>query len=73
MSKRLRLLSFTVQPVVVWDDGTDLTPGPPMETLSLSLDGLRDMAERFPEQLQRLVETLPEALSATVSDKDDTL
>lgn len=52
--RRLRLQHFLVQPVVVWDDGSELTPGPPVQPQPLTLAGLRDLADTWPEKLAEL-------------------
>ena len=51
---RLRLHHFVVQPVVVWDDGEDLTPGPVIQPQMLTLAGLRDLAENWASTLAEL-------------------
>ena len=54
--RRLRLQNFLVPTVVVWDDGTELMPGPPVQPQPLTLAGLRDLAETWPEKLAELQE-----------------
>lgn len=51
---RLRLQHFVVQPVLVWDDGNDLVPGPAVEPQPLTLQGLRDLGESWPDKLAEL-------------------
>jgi hypothetical protein len=51
---RLRLQHFIVQPVLSWDDGEDLTPGPVVQPQSLSYAGLRELVEGWPEKLAQL-------------------
>jgi hypothetical protein len=51
---RLRLQHFVVQPVVVWDDGEELLPGPAIEPQPLTLAGLRDLAETWGAKLAEL-------------------
>lgn len=50
----LRLLHFTVQPVLVEDDGENLRPGPPIKPTTLSLADLARLVETWPEQLAAL-------------------
>lgn len=52
--KRIRLQHFIVQPVLVLDDGEEFTPGPRIEPQPLTLAGLRDLVERWPENLAEL-------------------
>ena len=52
--RRLRLQHFVVQPVLVWDDGEELAPGPPVQPQSLTYAGLRDLAEHWPATLAEL-------------------
>lgn len=56
---RARLLHLTVQPVVVFDDGENLTPGPEMQALALSPVQVQELIATLPEQLARLTESLP--------------
>lgn len=58
---KLRLVIINIQPVVVWDDGENLTPGPTMEVLSLGLDGLKDFVDKFPGQLDKLAEDIKQS------------
>jgi hypothetical protein len=51
---RLRLQHFIVQPVLVWDDGNDLTPGPQVQPQPLTVAGLRELAEEWPAKLAEL-------------------
>lgn len=51
--RRLRVQQILVQPVLVWDDGEELTPAPGLQQLSVPLS-----------QLARLVETLPAEVAA---------
>ena len=61
MTRRLRVAHVVVQPVLVWDDGEELTPGPGVQPLSLSLSA-------FPEFPQQLAEQLAEAENAASDD-----
>lgn len=44
---RLRVAHVIVQPVLVWDDGEELTPGPAAQAVQVSLGRLDGMAERL--------------------------
>lgn len=50
----VRLLHFVVQPVLVVDDGDEITPAPALQPNVLTLKGLRDMADRWPEHLAQM-------------------
>lgn len=52
--KRLRLQHFVVQPVLVWDDGETLSPGPPVQAQALTLEGAQDLVETWPSKLAEL-------------------
>lgn len=51
---KLRVLHFIVQPVLVWDDGSHLAPGPVVEPQALTLHGLRDLVDNWPAKLREL-------------------
>jgi hypothetical protein len=40
--------------VLVWDDGNELTPGPQVQPQPLTIAGLRDLVEHWPEKLAEL-------------------
>lgn len=55
---KLRVLHVLVQPVLVWDDGVELEPGPqvdavalPVSQLSGFVDGLSGEVEKLEQQL----------------------
>jgi hypothetical protein len=52
--RRLRLQHFVVQPVLVYDDGDELSPAPPVDPQALTLVGLRELAENWPAKLAEL-------------------
>lgn len=56
--KRLRVSHVLVQPVLVWDDGQELTPGPEVEATPLPLSGLPGLIEGLPRQVDELTEKL---------------
>lgn len=47
----VRLLHFVVQPVLVVDDGESLAAAPSVQASTLTLAGLRDLVDRWPEHL----------------------
>jgi hypothetical protein len=61
--RRLRIAHVVVQPVLVWDDGENLAPGPQTAGTAIGLAGLADL----PDQLRAEVA----ALEASASGADD--
>lgn len=66
MTRQLRIGSVVVQPVLVWDDGTELAPGPPIKALHLPLSEAREMLDQLPEQVAEL------AAQFAAGDDEDT-
>jgi hypothetical protein len=54
MTKRLRLAHVLVQPVLVWDDGEEITPGPQLGGVALPLSQVADELAKIPAQLGEL-------------------
>ena len=54
MSRRLRIQSLLVTPVLVWDDGEELTPGPELGQISLPLSRLGEFAGSLPAEVAAL-------------------
>lgn len=54
MTRRLRVAQVIVQPVLMWDDGDELTPGPPVQQATLTLSQLADWLERVPAEIEAL-------------------
>lgn len=59
MNKKLRVLHVVVQPVLVWDDGEELTPfeqqAQPIQVPLSALDGLADKLKVELSQLQEQI------------------
>lgn len=53
MSK-LRIAHIIVQPVLVWDDGEELTQGPELGQISIPLSKLTGFAESLPNEVAAL-------------------
>lgn len=53
MSK-LRIAHLVVQPVLVWDDGEELTPGPELGQIMIPLSKLGDFAGSLPAEVAAL-------------------
>lgn len=54
MNKKLRIAHLVVQPVLVWDDGEELTPGPELGQIAIPLSKLGDFAGTLPEEVVAL-------------------
>lgn len=52
--RKLRVLRIDVQPVLVWDDGETLTPGPTVEPSSWTVNDLPTMPDRLREAVAEL-------------------
>lgn len=46
-TRRLRVAHLIVQPVLVWDDGEDLEPGPGAEPVAVPLRGMDQFLARL--------------------------
>lgn len=55
---QLRVSHVVVQPVLVWDDGQELSPGPQVEAVQLPLSKLASFAPDIAAQLPELAEKL---------------
>ena len=49
--KRLRIAHVIVQPVLVWDDGENLAPGPQCNPVQVALADLPSLPERLTADL----------------------
>lgn len=47
MSRKLRVAHVLIQPVLVWDDGEELEPGPEASVVQVKLSELVGMADRL--------------------------
>lgn len=59
MTPRLRIAQINVQPVLVWDDGESLSPGPPCNPVPVAFADLPTLAEKLREQLAQLEQEQP--------------
>lgn len=57
-NRRLRIAHIIVQPVLVYDDGEEMTPGPVIDAAQLPVSKLASYAVRLPEQVAELAEKL---------------
>lgn len=46
-ARRLRVAHVIVTPVLVWDDGEELVPGPQADAIAVPLSALDGMADRL--------------------------
>lgn len=53
-TRTLRVLHVLVQPVLVWDDGEEMTPGPQVQPLTMPLSKTVDLASELPAQVEAL-------------------
>lgn len=54
MTQRLRIQSLLVTPVLVWDDGEELTDGPPLGQVSVPLSKLAAFGASLPAEVAAL-------------------
>ena len=66
---KLRIQQIIVRPMLVWDDGEELSPGPELQPIPLSLSQMEDFMKKLPLQVAALEEqSLNESLT---NDKND--
>ena len=61
MTRRLRISHLIVQPVVVWDDGEELTPGPELQTVNLPLSAAPSFIASLPDDIAAIAAQVAEA------------
>lgn len=54
--RRLRIARVIVQPVLVWDDGDELTDGPIVDPVQLPLSAVPGFIDSLPEQVAEIEE-----------------
>ncbi|OGL22622.1 hypothetical protein A2707_04895 [Candidatus Saccharibacteria bacterium RIFCSPHIGHO2_01_FULL_45_15] len=52
--KRLRIAHIVIQPVLVWDDEDELSPGPELSPVSVPLSQAREMLAGLPAEVEKL-------------------
>jgi hypothetical protein len=55
---RLRLSHIVIQPVLVYDDGEEFTPGPELNAAHLLLPQAVDMLATLPAEVEKLAEQI---------------
>lgn len=58
MTRRLRMSHVIVQVHLVWDDGDEITPGPPMQPMMLPPSQVAAYLAEVPNQLPRIAAEL---------------
>jgi hypothetical protein len=66
--RRLRIAHVTIQPVLVWDDGEELTPGPDLQAFSVPISKAIELVGNLPGEVAALADRLSDARS----DVDET-
>ena len=61
--RKLRIQHVLVQPVVVYDDGEELTSGPSLNVVTLTLTQAKQMLDDLPDEVRRLQAHLEEDLA----------
>ncbi|QGF20265.1 hypothetical protein SEA_SIXAMA_86 [Gordonia phage Sixama] len=61
--RRLRIAHVLVQPVLVWDDGTELTAGPPLGPSQMAMSAMPRFLDTLPAEV--------EALAAQLAEQED--
>lgn len=51
---KLRIAHLIVQPVLVWDDGEELTPGPELGQIAIPLSRMSDFTGSLPSEVAAL-------------------
>lgn len=54
MQRRLRIGSVLIQPILVWDDGEELSPGPPIQETRVPLSEAKQILDLLPKQVEEL-------------------
>lgn len=58
--KKLRVLNIIVQPVLIWDDGEEFTPGPEVNQVSLKMSELAGFENLLNNEIARIQAELKE-------------
>lgn len=68
MERRLRVAHVLVQPVLIWDDGQELTEGPTLNALMLPPSKLAEFADGLPAQVEAITAQMTEETDAKTVD-----
>lgn len=58
--RRLRVSHIEIRPVLIWDDGDEMTPGPPLNTANVPLSVAKSMLDGLPDEVRTLEKQLVE-------------
>jgi len=58
--RRLRVAQLLITPVLVWDDGEELTSGPELHAMALPLSAVASFLDGLPAEVQLLADKLEE-------------
>lgn len=56
--RKLRISHVLIQPVLVWDDGEELSPGPALQQVQVSLSNAKGMLDGLPDEVAALAEQI---------------
>lgn len=59
--RRLRIQHISVHPVLVWDDGEEITAGPELQAVTVPLSAARALLDQMPAEVARLAERIAAA------------
>lgn len=62
-TRRLRVVQVIVTPVLMWDDGDELTPGPSVNPITVPLSLLAEVAASLPAEVAQMEAAQMEAAS----------
>jgi len=60
MQRKLRVSQVVIQPILVWDDGEELIPGPELQAVTLPLSEVAMFASSLPAEVAALNKKLVE-------------
>jgi hypothetical protein len=61
--RQLRIAHIEIRPVLVWDDGTELTPGPTLQAVEIPLSAAQAMLDGLLREVELLAESLADDTS----------
>lgn len=63
-NKKLRLAHLVIQPVLVWDDGVEITSGPDLNSVQVSISQAQHFLATLPAEVEILEQQLAESLKS---------
>jgi hypothetical protein len=61
VTRRLRIAHVIIQPVLIWDDGENLEPGPRVGQVAVPLHAIPDLPDRLRAEVAALAANEPQA------------